>query len=78
MKYIHLTTLAASLLLPIIPVLACQLSEGFGLNIVAYYKCTGLGQKDTFYAIIVPFDIIIIIGTSVLVYTIWIIADMVS
>ena len=78
MKYIHLTIVAASLLLPIISILACQLSEGFGLDILSYYKCAGQGPKDSFYAVIVPLDIIIIIGTSVLVYIIWIIADMVS
>jgi len=57
---------------------ACQWSEGFGLSILSYYKCEGQGPKDTFYALILPINIIIIIGTSVLLYTIWITADMVS
>ena len=77
MKYIHLTIVAASLLLPIISILACQLSEGFRLSIFAFYNCTGR-EKDTFYALIMPFDIMMIIGTSMLIYIIWIIADVVS
>ena len=77
-KYIHLTIVAVSLLLPIISILACHLSEGFGLSILAYYKCDSRGLKDTFYAVIVPLDIILIIGTSLLVCIIWIIADVVS
>ena len=78
MKYIHLTVVAASLLLPIISILASHLSEGFGLSILSYYKCGGLGAKDTFYAVIMPVDIMIIIGTLLLVYIIWIVADLVS
>ena len=78
MKYIHLTIVATSLVLPIISILACQWSEGFGLSILSYYKCEGQGPKDSFFAVTVPLDIMIIIGTSVLLYTIWIIADMVS
>ena len=78
MKYIHLTIVATSLVLPIISILACQWSEGFGLSILSYYKCEGRGSKDSFFAVTMPVDIMIIIGTSVLLYTIWIIADMVS
>lgn len=78
MKYIHLTIVAVSLVLPTFSILACHLSEGFGLSILAYYKCDSRGPKDTFYAIILPLDIMLIVGTCLLVYIIWTIADVVS
>ena len=78
MKYVHLAIVAVTLLLPVSSILACHLSEGFGLSVLAYYKCDSRGVKDTFYAILVPLEVILVIGTSLLVYIIWSIANVVS
>ena len=78
MKYVHLTIVAVSLLLPIISILACRLSEGYGLSVLAYYKCASRGVNDTFCAVIVPLGIILITGTSLLVYIIWTLACVVT
>jgi len=78
MKYVHLIIVVVTLLLPVSSILACHLSEGFGLSVLAYYKCESYGVKDTFYAILVPLGVIQAIGTLLLVYIIWSIANGVS
>ena len=77
MRYVHIIIVIVSVLLSLIAVIPLQFSEGYGVNIQTYYRCDARGSKDSFYAILLPIDIILIIGLSMLTVIIWRLADVV-
>ena len=78
MKYIQATVLPVCLVLPILSVVGIQLSGGYGLNIFTYYLCRSNHPDDVFYAVIMPLDVMLVIGTSLLIIIAWNIMDVVS
>ena len=78
MKYIQATVLPVCLVLPILSVVGIQLSEGYGLNIFTYYLCGGKNPNDVFYAVVMPLDVMLVIGTSLLIIIAWNIMNVVS
>lgn len=77
-KYVHITVIAISFILPIISIVSIQLSGGFGLFIPFPLLCSVNKPEDLFYRYIIPINLCIIIGTTLLVVTGWKIADFVS
>ena len=77
LKYIHLVVVAVSFVVPIIPIASIGASEGYGLNILSYYKCYSSGAEDTFYGFIVPVIIMVIAGTTLTIIIFWTIANAV-
>ena len=77
MRYVHIIIVIVSVLLSLTAVIPLQFSEGYGINIQTYYRCDVRGVKDSFYAILLPIDIILIIGLSMLTAIIWRLADVV-
>ena len=77
-KYVHGAVLSIAIILPVIPVAAIQLSGGYGLNIYGYYFCRGVNPKDVFYAVVVPINTMLILGTVLLIIIAWNIIDVVG
>ena len=77
MKYIHIAV-TISLTVPAIVALISYFTGGYGISIIGNYTCFSLDIETTFYAFLVPLDIIMILGMSQIVIIIWNIADVVS
>ena len=77
MKYIHMLVVALSFMLPLIPIVTMQFKNGIGINIILPKKCVPLSADILFYGIILPIDVIVILGISLLVITLWSIGDVV-
>ena len=78
MKYIHIAVIAISLTVPAIVALISYFAGGYGINNLNDDRCFASDIETIFYAILVPLDIIIILGISQIVIIIWNIADVVS
>ena len=70
--------MSIAIILPVIPVVAIQLSGGYGLTIYGYYFCRSLNSNDMFYAVIVPIDAMLIAGTVLLIIIAWNVANVVG
>ena len=77
MRYVHIIAMTFCVLLSLIPVLAMQFSEGYGVSIIAYYHCESRGANETFYAVILMICIMLSIGVLMLIIIIWKLADVV-
>ena len=77
-KYVHITVIVISFILPITSVLAVQFSGGFGLSISAPLSCFVKKPEDRFYGNTLPLNLIVIPGIILMVITGWKIADFVS
>ena len=77
-KYVHGATVSIAIILPVIPVVATQLSGGYGLVIYGYYFCRSINTNDAFYGVIVPSDAILIIGTVLLIIIAWNVTNVVG
>ena len=77
MRYVHIIIVIVSVLLSLIAVIPLQFTEGYGVSIQTYYRCDVRGAKDSFYAILLPIDIMLTIGLSMLTAIIWKLADVV-
>ena len=77
-KYVHGAVLSIAIILPVIPVTAIQLSGGYSLNIYGYYFCRGVNPNDVFYAVVVPINTMLILGTVLLIIIAWNIIDVVG
>ena len=77
-KYVHITIVAISFILPIIPIVSIQFSGGFGLFIPFPLFCSVNKTEDIFYGYIIPINLSVVFGTALLVITGWKIADFVS
>ena len=78
MKYIHIAVVTISLTVPAIVALISYFAGGYGISNLSNYTCSTRDVETTFYAVIVPINIIIILGISQIVIIIWNIADVVS
>ena len=78
LKFIHVTVVAISFLLPVIPLLAADFDNEFGTSVIHTRKCLSLIGDFIFYGIIVPLDVIVAIGLSLLIITLWSIGNVVS
>ena len=78
LKFIHVTVVAISFLLPVIPLLTADFDNEFGTSVIHTRKCLSLIGDFIFYGIIVPLDLIVAIGLSLLIITLWSIGNVVS
>ena len=78
MKYIHIAVVAISLTVPAIVALISYFAGGYGISSLSNYRCFALDTETLFYAILVPVDIIMILGISQIIIIIWNVADVVS
>ena len=78
MKYIHIAVVGISLTVPAIVALISYFTGGYGIGNLTIYRCYIRDVETAFYTVIVPVDIISILGISQIVIIIWNIADMVS
>ena len=77
-KYYHISAVVISLSVPLILVLAVQFNGGYGLILSLYPLCGPACPEALFYGILLPLDIIIASALSLLIATLWHVADMVS
>ena len=78
MKYIHMLVVAVCFTFPVIPLVPVQFKNGIGISTILPKKCTLLSADIVFYGIVLPIDVIVILGISLLMITLWSIADVVS
>lgn len=71
-KYIHITTIIATLFLPLVPALL-HLDEGYGVANTPSTVCFGRNVAVTYFTLILPLSVILAIATSILVIMFWII-----
>ena len=77
-KYVHITVVVISFILPITFVLGVQFSGGFGLSISGTLSCFVREPEDRFYGNTLPLNLIVIPGIILMVITGWKIAAFVS
>ena len=82
MKYVHLTCIVIGVLVPFIPIIATisQFSHGksaaeaakgglgFGITRLPSLLCSRRDEKTTFYALVLPSIIIIMVGMTILIF----------
>ena len=69
-KYIHITTVILGICLPIIPVLV-QIKDGYHIAESPTIICIGRDVAATFYAFLLPFNILSAITTTLMVLLFW-------
>ena len=74
---IHLVSVATSLSLPAVPVVAIHFGKGFGLSLFVPNKCIMLDVNTFVYSFSVPLVVIVICGISLLVTTVWRVGNVV-
>ena len=73
-KYAHLTTVITAIVLPLISAIVVGHSgHGYSLTRFPPFFCTGSDANSTFYALILPIDIGLGTGVTMLIYIFWII-----
>lgn len=63
---------------PVFPLVVSKFKKGIGISTFLSRKCVPLNADVIFYGIVFPIDIIIILGLSLLVITVWNIGNVVS
>ncbi len=85
LTYIHIACVLVGLFLPVIPVIAAMSRHaveaksgamltgrlGFGLVTFPPFLCSGIDADVTFYSLILPNIILVQIGVTMLILTIW-------
>ena len=80
-KYVHLTCIVLGILIPFIPIIATASQYahgkspaqavkgglGFGMTSLPSVLCNGIDSDTTFYSLILPIIVIIMIGMTILV-----------
>lgn len=66
MKYIHLTMVFTGLILPLVATLICHWTGGFGINLLLHYSCHSKNISAIRYSVYIPLNVIVIIGTGLL------------
>ena len=69
-KYIHVTTVVLTLVLPAIPALL-HLIDGYSISLGPQAVCTGQNIAITYFITILPMSILMAMATSVLVILFW-------
>ena len=77
-KYIHITVVLISFLLPLVSVIGIGSSGGYSINLLMHQRCDATNPTEFFYGMVLPKNLIIIISVSLLIITVWRIADIVS
>ena len=77
-KYVHICVVVIAVTVPAIMAVALQFSGGYGHNIFLFPRCGLVKNKDIFYGLIIPVDVIVIIGITLMLLTNRRIADFVS
>lgn len=67
-----------SLTFPVVPLVVTKFKKGIGISTFLSRKCVPLNADVIFYGIVLPIDVIIILGLSLLVITVWNIGNVVS
>ena len=70
-KYIHLTCVVLALLLPLVPVFTNAFKGGYTMGRFPPILCIGSDACATFYSLVLPVDIILGIGTNLLIVIFW-------
>ena len=70
-KYIHLTCVVFALVLPIVPVLANEFKGGYIIYRFPPILCVGTDADATFYSLVLPLDIILGVGSNLLIIIFW-------
>ena len=73
-KYVHITMVVVGLALPILPVIVTFTTgdpSGFGMTRFPPILCTSLQKDSTFYSLVLPINILTIIGTPLLIIIFW-------
>ena len=71
MKYIHLTYVVLALLLPLVPVFMNAFKGGYTMGRNPPILCTGSDAGANFYSLVLPINIILGIGTNLLIVIFW-------
>ena len=77
-KYVHITVVSICFLLPLVSVIGIGSSGGYSIGVLLYQRCGATNPTELFYGMVLPINLIIIIGVSLLLITVWRIADIVS
>ena len=73
-KYFHITMVVVGLVLPTLPVIVTFTTgdpSGFGMTRFPPILCTGLQKDSTFYSLVLPINILMIIGIPLLIIIFW-------
>ena len=70
-KYIHGICLIAAVLLPLISPMASHLKDGFVIGSFPPFFCVGNNNAVSFYTLLLPLNILLGVGTSLLVLMFW-------
>ena len=70
-KYIHLTCVVLALVLPLVPVLANKFKGGYTMGRFPPILCVGADAGATFYSLVLPIDIILGVGSNLLIIIFW-------
>ena len=73
-KYVHITMVVVGLVLPTLPVIVTFTTgdpSGFGMTRFPPILCTGLQKDSTFYSLVLPINILMIIGIPLLIIIFW-------
>ena len=73
-KYVHITMVVIGLVLPTLPVIVTFTTgdpSGFGMTRFPPILCTGLQTDSTFYSLVLPINILMIIGIPLLIIIFW-------
>ena len=78
LKFIHVTVVPIIFILPVIPLLTVDFDNDIGISVLQSRKCFVLNEELIFYSIVVPSDVLLVIGLSLLIITLWSIGNVVS
>ena len=73
-KYVHITMVVVGLVLPTLPVIVTFTTgdpSSFGMTRFPPILCTGLQKDSTFYSLVLPINILMIIGIPLLIIIFW-------
>ena len=71
MKYLHITVVLLALILPIIPVAVVLGTGGFSFARFPPIICTARNADVAFYALIIPIDVMLTLGITLLILLFW-------
>ena len=73
-KYVHITMVVVGLTLPTLPVIVTLTTgdpSGFGMTRFPPILCTGLKNDSTFYSLVLPINILMMVGIPLLIIIFW-------
>ena len=70
-KHLHITAVILGVVLPLIPVISMIATGGFVMGTIPPVVCYTRDPDITFYSVILPINVMVQIGMSLLVITFW-------